>query len=143
MTNATGAYDAYTACPSKSGPLQMKCPPTNPVLRIQTVSKKTCEIAHVISTLNLLEVCLKCHTTVIFWNNERLKLYAKCFKHYYLFEMQNPFQNGLNVILQMVNIISRFLVKNIKILCSSDHLIFFKFCQLVVKLVSKESQIVF
>ena len=32
--------------------------------------------------------------------------------------------------------------KNIKILCSSDYPILFKFCLLVVKIVSKESQIV-
>ena len=35
--------------------------------------------------------------------------------------MQNLFQNGANDISEMVNIISKFFVKKIQILCSSDH----------------------
>ena len=59
-------------------------------------------------------------------------------KHHYLFHMQNLFQNGANDISDMVNIICRFFVKKIKILCCSDHPILFKFCQIVVIIVSKE-----
>ena len=53
----------------------------------------------------------------------------------FLFHMQNLFQNGANDISEMVNIISRFFVKKIQILCSLDHPILFKFCQLVEKIV--------
>ena len=60
--------------------------------------------------------------------------------------MQNLFQNGANHAndtSEMFNIISTFFVEKILILCSSDHMILFKFCQRVVKIVRKELQIVF
>ena len=56
--------------------------------------------------------------------------------------MQNLFQNGANDISEMVNIICRFLVKKIPILCSLDRPILFKFSQLGVIIVKKELQIV-
>ena len=63
-------------------------------------------------------------------------------KQHQLFHMQNFIQNGANDISEMFNIISRFFVKEIQILYSSDYSILFKFCQLVVKIVSKGLQIV-
>ena len=57
--------------------------------------------------------------------------------------MKNLIQNGAYDISIMVNLISRFFVKKIQILCTLDHPILFKFCQLVVKIVSKELQLVF
>ena len=43
----------------------------------------------------------------------------------------------------MVNIVNWIFVKMVQILCSLDRTILFKFCQLVVKVVSKELQIEF
>ena len=40
--------------------------------------------------------------------------------------MQNPFQNGASDISEMLNILDKFFVKKIKILCNSDHSILFK-----------------
>ena len=54
--------------------------------------------------------------------------------------MQNLFENSVKYISDMVNILSKFSVKNIKILCSSNLLILFKFCQLMLKTVHKELQ---
>ena len=110
-------------------------------LRVRTVSKRTCEIAHVKFNFKL---GLKCQTTVIFEKkNQRWKLYAKYSKHHYLFPTQNLFQNGANVISEKVNIISSFFVKQIQISGSSSHSILFQFYQLVVEIASKELQIVF
>ena len=46
-----------------------------------------------------------------FWNNKRWKPYDKYARHYYLFHMQEGFQNGVKDISEMVNIIYRFLSK--------------------------------
>ena len=77
-----------------------------------------------------------------FWNNERLKLYAKYAKHHYLFHMQNLFQNGANDISEMANIISRFFVRKDPNFVQFAR---FDFVQilLVVKIASKELPIVF
>ena len=85
-----------------------------------------CEITHVKYNFKL---GLKCQAIVIFGI---MKDYSK---HHYLFHMQNLFQNGASDISEMVNVICMLFVKNIKILCSSDHPILFKFCQVVVKIV--------
>ena len=53
------------------------------------------------------------------------------------------FQNGTNHFSKMVNVINSVLSKKLKSLCSLDHLILFKFHQLVVKIFIKELQIVF
>ena len=50
---------------------------------------------------------------------------------------------NLSEIFEMVNIENKFFVKKIQFLCSSDHPNLFEFCQLVVKIVNKELQIVF
>ena len=82
-----------------------------------------------------------------FWTNERWKPYHKPYekysKHHCLFRIQSLFQNGANDISEMVYIIRQVFVKKIKILCSKDHSILFKFCQLVVNIDSKELQILF
>ena len=57
--------------------------------------------------------------------------------------MQNLFQNGASDISEIVNIVNGIFVKKIQILCSLDRPILFKFSQVVVKIVSKELQIVF
>ena len=59
-------------------------------------------------------------------------LSINCFKHQ-LFHMQNPFQKGASDISEMANMVNRFYAK--MILCSTDYLILFKFCQLVVNIV--------
>ena len=56
--------------------------------------------------------------------------------------MQKLFPNGANDIAEMVNKIYRFLSKKIHTLCCSNHAILFKFCKLLVIVVSKELQIV-
>ena len=57
--------------------------------------------------------------------------------------MQNLLKYGASVISQINNIVNMFNVKKIQILCSSDHPILSKFCQLVVKIIKKELLIVF
>ena len=59
-----------------------------------------------------------------FWKNDRWKPYEKCPKHhfFYLFHIQNLFQNSANDIEDMVNIIYGFCQKdpNFEYLKSSD-----------------------
>ena len=53
------------------------------------------------------------------------------------FTCRTTFKMALTIYQKWFYMICRFFVKKIKLLCSSDHLILFKFCQLVVNIVSK------
>ena len=64
-------------------------------------------------------------------------------KHHYLFHMQNLFQNGLNDISEMVNIICRFFVEKIRIFVKFGSSNFIQILPTCGKVVSKELQIVF
>ena len=59
------------------------------------------------------------------------------------FTCRTSFKMAANNISEIVYKSYRFLSKKFPILCSSDHPIVLKFCQLVVKVVSKELLIVF
>ena len=59
-----------------------------------------------------------------------------------MFHCRNLFQNGANGISEMDSMVNDFLSKSSNF-CNLDHPILFKFCQLVVNIVTKELQIVF
>ena len=76
-----------------------------------------------------------------FWNNECLLIHSLA--SFNCFTYRNLFQNGANDISKMVNMKNDFFVKKRQILSRSNHLTLFKFHWLVVKMITKELQIIF
>ena len=73
-----------------------------------------------------LDVSDKCN----FWNNERWKPYDKYSKSIICINCRTSVKMAVTIYQKWFNIICRFFVKKIRILCSSDHPILFKFASL-------------